>query len=89
MSLTKEDNHLNNLSRMVSGIDEADAKERYQTDTQDNRISRPNSSAESVASPEKKTIHWEDGDPENPYNWSSVHLSFQISTSLGLPSCLI
>ena len=62
------------LSRIVSGIDQEDATEAYRLDEEDNKApSLPNSSTSSVNTPPpKKIISWEDEDPENPYNWSSV-----------------
>jgi hypothetical protein len=64
----------NFLSRIVSGIDQADPAERYDVEEADNKVpSSPNSSASSVNLP-RKIISWKDGDPENPYNWSSVCL---------------
>ena len=61
------------LSRIVSGIDQSDAEERYNVEAGDNKItSLPDSSATSVDSTRRKIISWERNDPENPYNWSSV-----------------
>ena len=60
------------LSRIISGIDQKDTTDRYEVEAEDNKISIPNSAASSVTPAEKKIIHWEDGDPDNPYNWSSV-----------------
>lgn len=71
--MTDEDaEHHNKLSRIISGLDQNDAKDRYEIEGEDNRISSPNSATSSVAPSEKKIIHWEDGDKDNPYNWSSV-----------------
>jgi hypothetical protein len=68
--------HQNKLSRIISGLDQDDAKERYEVEAEDNKISSsPNSAASSVVPPEKKIIHWEDGDEANPYNWSSVRIN--------------
>lgn len=64
--------HTNRLSRIVSGIDYEDAKRRYEIEAQDNQISLPHSSASSVLGSRKQVTHWEEDDPENPYNWSSV-----------------
>lgn len=74
---TTNDNaeHQNKVSRIISGIDNADTKERYEVEVEDNKISSPNSAASSVTPPEKKIIHWQNGDPANPYNWSSVYLT--------------
>ncbi|KAI9646637.1 hypothetical protein NHQ30_004633 [Ciborinia camelliae] len=69
---TPIERHENRLSRIVSGIDHDDAKRRYDLETKANQISLPNSSASSVLAPRKKVIHWEEDDPENPYNWSSA-----------------
>jgi hypothetical protein len=60
------------LSRIVSGINRQDAQERYDLEAKDNKASFPNSSASSVKASKKKVIHWEEEDPDNPYNWSSV-----------------
>jgi len=73
--LTKcaSDSH-NFLTRIVSRIDETDASDRYGLEAADNKCSSsPNSSTSSVAPP-RKVIYWEDKDPENPYNWSTVCL---------------
>jgi hypothetical protein len=73
--------HQNKLSRIISGLDENDAKVRYEVERADNRISLPNSAASSINTPEqKKVIHWEDGDKENPYNWSSVRSNYLLNT---------
>lgn len=62
----------NILSRIVSGIDSQDATDRYNLEKADNKPqSFPNSSVSSVTG-QRKVISWEDGDPENPYNFSSV-----------------
>ena len=71
-----KDRRNDGLSRIISGLDESDAKMRYTVEMEDNNISSPKSAASSVNPPEKKIIHWEDGDPENPYNWSSVRLNY-------------
>ncbi|RAL59811.1 hypothetical protein DID88_000440 [Monilinia fructigena] len=69
---TPREQHENSLSRIVSGIDQDDAQRRYDLETKDNQISLPNSSASSVSGSRQKVIHWEENDPENPYNWSPV-----------------
>jgi hypothetical protein len=61
----------NFLSRIVSGIGQADATERYDLEGADNKVQSPNSSVSSVSLP-RKIISWKDGDPENPYNWPTV-----------------
>jgi hypothetical protein len=71
--------HQSKLSRIISGIDQADAQDRYEIEAEDNNISCPDSAASSVTPPEKKIIHWEAGDPANPYNWSSVRLTNESS----------
>jgi len=64
----------NFFSQIVSGIDRADTAETYDVEKADNKMpSSPNSSASSVNLP-RKIISWKGGDPENPYNWSSVCL---------------
>ncbi|KAL2075918.1 hypothetical protein VTL71DRAFT_861 [Oculimacula yallundae] len=60
----------NALSRVVSGIDEADAGRRYDLEEADNKFSQPDSYSSSIAPTDRKVISWDDGDPENPYNWS-------------------
>lgn len=62
----------NVLSRVVSGIDEADAIRRYDLEEADNKYSLPDSYSSSISPAERKVISWQDGDPENPYNWSKV-----------------
>jgi hypothetical protein len=57
---------------MVSGIDQADATERYDVEEADNKESVSANSSVSSISPPRKIISWADGDPENPYNWSIV-----------------
>jgi hypothetical protein len=69
--LTKNSGPQNFLSRVVSGIDQADAAERYDLEEADNKVQSPNSSVSSVSLP-RQIISWKDGDPENPYNWSTV-----------------
>jgi hypothetical protein len=64
--------HESKLSQRVAGIDEADANSRYDVEAQDNKASTsPNSCSSSVNSVERKIIHWEDGDKDNPYNFSA------------------
>ncbi|RDL35471.1 uncharacterized protein BP5553_07402 [Venustampulla echinocandica] len=64
---------ISRLSSMISSIDESDAEHRYAIEVEDNRIpSLPASSTSSVTSSHRKVISWEDGDPENPYNWSTT-----------------
>jgi hypothetical protein len=47
--------------------------DRYDLEEADNKIqSLPNSSASSVEELQRKVISWKYGDPENPYNWSTV-----------------
>lgn len=78
--LTTNTGHESRLSQIISGIDQDDATEAYQVEGEDNKISSsPNSSTSSVNTPPSKIISWEDGDPENPYNWSFVRY---ISQSL-------
>lgn len=71
--LTKCAGTLSRLSRIISGIDEADAAARYNLEEKDNQIKDlPNSSSTSVHSVRRQIISWARNDPENPYNWSSV-----------------
>ncbi|TVY56401.1 Citrinin biosynthesis cluster MFS transporter mrr1 [Lachnellula cervina] len=61
----------NRLSRVVSGIDQSDAEDRYHLEAADNKItSLPTSDATSVASTQRRIISWERNDSENPFNWS-------------------
>ncbi|KAK0121699.1 hypothetical protein ONS95_009984 [Cadophora gregata] len=60
----------NALSRVVSGIDEADAGRRYDLEEADNKFSQPDSYSSSIAPTDRKIVSWHDEDPENPYNWS-------------------
>ncbi|KAH7342469.1 major facilitator superfamily domain-containing protein [Rhexocercosporidium sp. MPI-PUGE-AT-0058] len=60
----------NALSRVVSGIDQVDAGRRYDVEEADNRFPQPVSYSSSIAPTERKVISWNDGDPENPFNWS-------------------
>lgn len=71
----------NKLMQVVTRIDERDAAGRYEVEFEDNKVPRPNKGvARSVdsAAP-KKIIAWEDGDPENPYNWSRVRMRYIYS----------
>jgi hypothetical protein len=52
-------------------MDQADATARYDLEGKDNKAASPNSNVSSVSLP-RKIISWKDGDPENPYNWSTV-----------------
>jgi hypothetical protein len=70
----------NRLSRIVTGIDSKDATERYNLEEADNKLPcLPNLSVES-ATVTRKVISWEDGDLENPYNFSSVSSISQHQT---------
>lgn len=66
------------MERIISGIDQEDAKARYQVEEGDNNTQSPNSSTASVDTP-RKVISWEDGDPECPYNWSTVRTFSPLS----------
>ncbi|KAM3067349.1 hypothetical protein ACMFMF_009841 [Clarireedia jacksonii] len=66
------------LSRIVSGIDRQDAQERYDLEAKDNKAAFPDSSASSFKVSQKKVIHWEEGDPDNPYNWSSAWKAYIV-----------
>ena len=58
----------------MSRIDERDAEDRYRLEAEDNNEapSPTQSDPSSVEQPKSKLVKWKDGDPENPYNWSSV-----------------
>jgi hypothetical protein len=63
----------------VSGINYADAHNRYQLEEADNKAQpkqEPDSSLSSVKSTDKKVVSFDDGDPTNPYNWSFVSKTF-------------
>ncbi|TVY75818.1 MFS transporter prlG, partial [Lachnellula suecica] len=65
--------HHSRLSRIVSGIDESDAENRYNVETADNKnTSSSGSSTASVSSNQRKIISWQKNDPDNPYNWSTA-----------------
>ncbi|RDW85896.1 MFS general substrate transporter-10 [Coleophoma crateriformis] len=67
------------LSRIISGLDEADATRQYEIEARDNKIeSLPNSHVSSIT--DKKVIHWEDEDPENPVNWPMWKKFFVVGT---------
>lgn len=74
--------HQNRRSRRISGLDQSDANNRYEVEAEVINISSPNSAASSVTPSEKKIIQWKDGDPENPYNWSTVRLEYSRKTIL-------
>lgn len=62
-------------TQIVSQTNEQDAVARYDVECEDNKIPQPGtnrleSAGASLSS--RKVISWEDGDPENPYNWSQV-----------------
>jgi hypothetical protein len=68
----QDSDHQSRLNRIISGIDESDADDRYNIKAGDNKItSLPDSSTTSMDST-RRIISWEKDDPENPYNWSSV-----------------
>jgi hypothetical protein len=64
----------NDLSaRVIPDIDDYDAENLGHLEVEENKIpSLPESSSSSVEPPRRKLVSWKDGDPENPYNWSSV-----------------
>lgn len=64
--------HENRISRIVSEVDHDDAKRQYDIEAKDNQNSLPTSSTVSIFGSRKQVVQWEDNDPENPYNWSSV-----------------
>jgi len=60
-------------TQIVSQTNEQDAVARYDVECEDNKI--PQSGTNRLESAEaslssRKVVSWEDGDPENPYNWS-------------------
>jgi hypothetical protein len=71
--------HHSALSKIVTGIDEADARERCEVEERDNKQSSPSSCSSSVTPSSRKVISWNHEDHENPYNWSTVrHLSYCV-----------
>jgi Na+/melibiose symporter-like transporter len=60
----------------LARIDEIEVAERYKMEGEDNTIPLPETeSTIRVDSPSpRKFISWEDGDSENPYNWSTVRI---------------
>lgn len=56
---------------MVSQVDEEDARSLYrgQSNTVGDDDDDPGTSS---LEEERKYVAWEQGDPENPYNWSKV-----------------
>jgi hypothetical protein len=60
----------------LARIDEIDVAERYKMEGEGNTIPLPGTeSTILVDSPSpRKFISWEDGDSENPYNWSMVRI---------------
>ena len=71
---------VNKLTQIISRIDEEDAAERYEVEIEDNKVHRPDiDRAGGVDSPSpRKIIAWDDGDPENPYNWSNVRIQCSV-----------
>lgn len=59
------------LSRIISQLDEEDATKRYDVEGEDNKVTLPETDT-SNNNPPRKIISWEDGDPENPFNWPVV-----------------
>ncbi|KAG0648840.1 Polyamine transporter 3 [Hyphodiscus hymeniophilus] len=74
--------HRNKLSRTISGLDEDDARNRYEVEAEDNKVSLLDSAASSITAGQKEVIHWEDGDPANPYNWSSKKKAAIVSVGM-------
>jgi hypothetical protein len=61
------------LPQPVSENEDCSVEETYNPKAKDVKIpSSPDSSSSSVESPRRKLVSWKNGDPENPYNWSSV-----------------
>ena len=59
------------MSRIVSDDDYIDAVQRHQSTAEDNGAAIE-SSNQNLDQSDRKVIHWEPNDPENPYNWSKV-----------------
>jgi hypothetical protein len=58
------------LSRLVVEIGEKDAVSRYREEAADHHISFKPSPYSSDDDGEDTIVAWEEGDPENPHNWS-------------------
>ncbi|KAG9242430.1 major facilitator superfamily domain-containing protein [Calycina marina] len=58
------------LGKKVARLDKEDAEWGYRGDARCNGMPAGDSSLSSVDSPPKTVIHWNQNDPENPYNWS-------------------
>lgn len=84
VSSTFESNYLQPADDVYNTVSEnslarirmIDVAERFKMEGEDNTIPLPGKeSTICVASPSpRKFISWEDGDPENPYNWSPVRI---------------
>ncbi|CAL3966669.1 unnamed protein product [Diplocarpon coronariae] len=64
-------NALNAMPQLVSGVVEADAREKDALEEAENRFSPLVSSASTIVRAEGKIVSWMDGDAQNPYNWST------------------
>lgn len=60
------------VPQIVAKIDEQDTSSVYRIEDRDDELPVSDSSGSSDNSSHKTVIHWDDGDPENPYNWSTV-----------------
>lgn len=65
------------LRRVISQIDEEDARSRYREEGADNNVVE-DSPATSSQEEERKFVAWEANDPENPYNWSKVSTNYML-----------
>ncbi len=69
-----EDSH---LQQIVDDLDDLDATARYREEAADNNLAgddgqRQHDWSASSSDNEALIVAWEENDPENPYNWSSV-----------------
>jgi hypothetical protein len=67
----------NHFADIVRSISNEDAAERYREEAGDNGVptNAPLDWSVSRDNAAKVTISWDENDPENPYNWSSVRFS--------------
>jgi hypothetical protein len=59
----------------VADIDDADARARYKEEAADQGLQEKSPRGQSGTEEDeddRTIVAWEEGDPENPYNWSNV-----------------
>ncbi|KAL1858146.1 hypothetical protein Daus18300_010027 [Diaporthe australafricana] len=67
------------LQRLISEIDDEDARSRYQEEEADNNIAQAGHGSISSGNYDRTIVTFEPNDPENPYNWSTAS---QLPTSV-------